>query len=949
MADAAIEQKVIKFAQELIADEEKSAVTPAFISATIDRVLMLNAAWVRAIDREVVQAELIRRFSMWMGDNSTLKSDAGHEAWLSAQRKLQWRYWQRYREYLERKMATSVVDGLDEVTDDILALLEDPLRAGNWDRRGMVVGHVQSGKTGNYTGLICKAADAGYKIIIVLAGVHNNLRSQTQMRLDEGFLGYETHPDPESIRTIGVGELDADPSIRPNYVTNRSNNGDFNASVANKLGISPEKRPWLFVVKKNKSVLEKLNKWVKNHVADYEDPTTGRRVVTNLPLLLIDDEADHASVDTGADIIDEDGQPNEDHQPKAINSLIRKLLVRFSKAAYVGYTATPFANIFIHERGQTVDEGPDLFPASFIINLGAPSNYVGPARLFGRPLENGRIGGLPVVRYIEDGSTDDDTAGWMPSKHKSGYLPTVGGRQELPGSLRQAIDSFMLICAIRHLRGQDDQHSSMLVHVTRFTAVQGHVFNQVEGYLKAQRQRLVRGLDDEEILQRLRLLYEADFVQTTAGISDSDPDLEVPVSAPWSAVKAVFADAVADIEVRKINGTAKDVLDYADTKGPGLKVIAVGGDKLSRGLTLEGLSVSYFLRSSKMYDTLMQMGRWFGYRPGYIDLCRLYCTRELSEWFGHIADASEELREEFEMMAASGGTPRDFGLKVQSHPVLMVTSRMKMRAARTLMLSFSGQLIETVAFSTDPRKIQQNYKAATDLITKLGQPDDPTGIERARGDRPHRWQGRIWERVGFEPVLDFLQGYTTSESALKARSNLIAAFVESLTRGGELRTWTVAVFGGNGKNFDPVPGLMQVKRTADKGSGSDEDYRIGRLLSPRDESVDLTEAEWTRALALTKAAWHRDPGRRASEPDEPNGPAVRLARGTGGSDVSAGRGHGLLLLYPIDPADSDLGGLKGTTTPVIGMAVSFPTSELGAKVPYSVNNVAWEQQYGSAE
>lgn len=349
-----------------------------------------------------------------------------------------------------------------------------------------------------------------------------------------------------------------------------------------------------------------------------------------------------------------------------------------------------------------------------------------------------------------------------------------------------------------------------------------------------------------------------------------------------------------------------------------------------------------------MYDTLMQMGRWFGYRPGYIDLCRLYCSKELSEWFGHIADASEELREEFEMMAGSGGTPRDFGLKVQSHPVLMVTSRMKMRAAKTLMLSFSGQLIETVVFSTNEQKIAQNYKSATDLISRLGPPKNTTGIKKSRGGKTHSWQGRIWEGVAFEPVLDFLRAYTTSDSALKARSNLIADFVASLTREGELRRWTVAVMGGSGRAFEPLPGLKQVKRSEDKGIEVNGGYRIGRLLSPRDEAVDLTETEWLHALALTKAAWHKDQGRRASEPEEPNGPAVRYARGTDRND-GQGRRHGLLLLYPIDPQESENKVLKLTSTPVIGMAVSFPTSELGTKVPYSVNNVAWEQQYGSAE
>lgn len=690
-------------------------------------------------------------------------------------------------------------------------------------------------------------------------------------------------------------------------------------------------------------MLEKLNKWVRNHVADTEDPKTGKRTVTNLPLLMIDDEADHASVDTGADIMDEEGRPNGNHQPKAINSLIRKLLISFSKSAYVGYTATPFANIFIHERGATAEEGPDLFPASFIINLGAPSNYVGPARLFGRPTENGRFGSLPVVRHIEDWSTDEDTAGWMFSKHKSGHFPIFEGRPDLPYSLKQAIDAFLLVCAIRHLRGQKSQHSSMLVHVTRFTAVQGHVFDQVEAYLKAQRQRLVRGVDCAAVLGRLRALYEADFALTTTKIRISDPDLEVQEAPPWDTVEAVLADAVADIEVRKINGTAKDVLDYADNKGPGLKVIAVGGDKLSRGLTLEGLSVSYFLRSSKMYDTLMQMGRWFGYRPGYIDLCRLYCTRELSEWFGHIADASEELREEFEMMAASGGTPRDFGLKVQSHPVLMVTSRMKMRAAKTLMLSFSGQLLETVSFSTDKTKIQQNMRAATELLERLGKPENPDEIRRMRGGTEQTWQGRIWQNVGYQVILDFLRTYTTNENALKARSNLIADFVESLAREGELQSWTVAVMGGTGADFAPLPGFKLATRQADKEFATSEDYRIGRLLSPRDEAIDLDEAKWTRALSITKAAWQKDPGRRAAEPGEPNGPAVRFVRGTSGDS------GGLLLIYPIDPARSGHITVQSIGLPIIGIGVSFPTSELGAKIPYSVNNVAWELQYGSAE
>ncbi len=334
---------VVKFVQEMLADEkDKSAITPQLISQKIDMVLKIMPGKGEDLDRESVTEELIRRFSVWVGDDSSLVDLNGHEPWLTSERKKDWRYWQRYREWQELKLPLSAMEALDKTTDNVLSMLEDPKRDGAWDRRGMVVGHVQSGKTGNYTGLICKAADAGYKIIIVLAGLHNNLRAQTQMRLDEGFLGYETSAiEGSGNKLIGVGKIDPSPALRPQYVTNRTETGDFNTKFAKNLGVSPEQRPWLFVVKKNKTVLTRLLTWIQSHVAETKDPESGRPLVTHLPLLIIDDEADHASVDTGEKVVGEDGNPDLDHEPTAINSLIRQILHAFSRKAYVGYTATP--------------------------------------------------------------------------------------------------------------------------------------------------------------------------------------------------------------------------------------------------------------------------------------------------------------------------------------------------------------------------------------------------------------------------------------------------------------------------------------------------------------------------------------------------------------------------------------------------------------------------------
>lgn len=936
--------KVIKFVQELLLDEgDRTAITVDLIGEKIDMVLAMQPRWGIDLDRDAVTAELVRRFSLWIGRDGTLSNEEGHVRWLTSGRKRDWRYWQRYREWMEARLAPTAVERLDESTDTVLGLLEDPLRDGRWDRRGLVVGHVQSGKTGHYTGLICKAADAGYKIIIVLAGLHNNLRSQTQMRLDEGFLGYETKPNDEDLRIIGVGEIDADPSIRPNFATNRSNNGDFNLKAAQNMGISPEQRPWLFVVKKNKTVLERLLRWIRNHVANAHDAATGKKIVTNLPLLLIDDEADHASVDTGEQVFDNDGQPDQDHQPTAINRLIRQILIAFTRSAYVGYTATPFANIFIHERKATQEEGPDLFPAAFILNLAAPSTYIGASRVFGLLGDGDRAGGLPLIRQVSDASSVDGLSGWMPVRHKNHHHPLYMGDAVLPPSLARAVDAFLLACAVRNLRGQDGDHSSMLIHVTRFNSVQKEVHRQVDAWVRQRRQRLTRGIGRDEVLADLHDLWKTDFLPTTEAVRVSNLDGPKEDGFGWDEVVAVLPDVVSDTQVRMINGTAKDALDYADQQGVGLKVIAVGGDKLARGLTLEGLSVSYFLRASRMYDTLMQMGRWFGYRPGYLDLCRLYTTSDLTEWFGHIADASEELREEFDLMEAAGATPREYGLKVQSHPVLMVTSRLKMRSAKSLMLSFSGQLVETVVLFNDGVRLQQNLSATQQLLKGLPAPE--VNPERQRGEGRQVWKGYLWDRIPAADIIEFLTVFKTHPDAHKVNSLLLAQFIQQMVAEGELTNWTVALIGGGqGKPLELTETLTvdMIQRTPKSGDAGR--LSIGRLMSPRDEAIDLDNAAWQAALALTREAWHADPGRKegSKEPEAPNGPAVRRVRGMGAAGVSAHRDRGVLYLYAIEPPETDLPG-------IIAFAASFPASSSGTKVEYKVNNVMWEQEFGASE
>lgn len=615
-------------------------------------------------------------------------------------------------------------------------------------------------------------------------------------------------------------------------------------------------------------------------------------MLEDVPLLVIDDEADHASIDTKAQAFDQDGKPDEDHNPTKINGQIRLLLCKFQKCAYVGYTATPFANVFIHDQGLTEKLGPDLFPKSFIINLPAPSNYDGPVRIFGLEptTDTEGVPALPLVRIISDHADSIDpkeTFGWMPPAHKNGFVPRYEGNCELPPSLKEAILSFVLTCAARMARGQVGAHNSMLVHVTRFTSVQRAVKDQIENEVKSIRNRLRMG-KGSGIIENLHALWKTDYIETTEKIKEFLPT-RASEELAWTALEPYLLDVVELLHIRTINGTAGDILDYETHRDTGFNVIAVGGDKLARGLTLEGLSISYFLRASKMYDTLMQMGRWFGFRPGYLDLCRLYTTADLNEWFVHITQAAEELRQEFDHMHTVNGTPRDYGLKVRAHPTMMVTSQVKMRNATEVQIDFAGAIQETVIFSRDPTDIRANYDATTAFLATIGKATETSPKRSRTGRAPNEWIGtHLWSHVAGKKVVDFLRDYRTHATSASVNSRMLAEFIENQIDRGELTDWTVALFAGVGDEME-LSGMQisptqrrENDRFISKDTQRDQGrYLIRRLLAPRDEAIDFDAGAYDEALAKTVEDWHMDPGRsrRTTPPDEPSGPAIRQVRG----------------------------------------------------------------------
>lgn len=912
-------------AQILIANSirDSAELTPEIVKT---QAMSAAAVFGGNIDVDRLAADLLEMFKVFVGPASVLVDDSSREPWLRSVDRTAWKYWPRYEKYLLHTLPSGVVKQSHEDTDLVLGLLGNPGQSGSWDRRGLVVGEVQSGKTTNYTSLVCKAADAGYKVIIVLAGVHESLRMQTQIRLDEGFLGRRT----DTGAVTGVGLID--PSLKPISATTRSLRGDFNKIIARNLDMPlGSDSPILLVVKKNAKNLQN----VRNFLAGTSDEVPAGKI-RGVPLLIVDDESDHASVNTLEQSFSADNRPDTNFEPTAINGAIRQILRLFQQKAYVGYTATPFANIFIHHKGLTKRQDRDLFPRNFIVNLHPPSNYFGATRAFGIDQDRDVSDGTALIRVI-DGAAGDrrELSDWMPARHKQTHQPTSVTDEGFPASLRRAILSFILACAIRKLRGQLTEHNSMLVHVTRFTRLQRIVYEQIDEFMVRSRRALrYEDAGTGTIWTEMKEILENDFRPTNERVVASGlPGVgRIP---DWGTVAPTLADVAERIKLKEINGQATDVLDYENFKGDGVDVIAVGGDKLSRGLTLEGLTVSYFARQTDMYDTLLQMGRWFGYRPGYLDLCRLYTTSILKEAFEHIATASEELRREFDFMQTLNIRPIEYGLKVLSHTRLKPTASAKRRHASDVIVyeTYAGKVSETKTFSLEQSVLENNRDALTAFIGKLKEergnptsPEYPTGSDRVRSYE----QSFLWRDAGSGTVIDFLNDYETEAVARLADSKLWVNYIQEQMGEGDLKRWNVALINGDADgqpfNIDGIS-LNGRLRKPDDLVNQDGGYRIKRLVTNRDVGIDLDDGAWNRARSYDPTNSLSGEMRR-----EPTSQANCWVR----KDL---RLNPLLLVY-LPQSENYKGKL-----PIVGVAIAFPGSDNAKRKPirYTVNAVYIEE------
>ena len=713
-------------------------------------------------------------------------------------------FWSRYKEYLINHSSISriSINLLDDVTiPDIMNCLGNPNDKLEKPRlrRGLIIGDVQSGKTATYTGLICKAADAGYKVVILLTGVTENLRRQTQARIDEGIVGMTLKREGKNEKHLRVGVGLDNKQIKATSVTSTLN--DF-VGNCNKIIMSLTNNSLvLFVIKKNVSVLQRLYDWLREQNID---PIKG---YVDVPMLLIDDEADNASVNTRKNETD----------PTRTNKLIRQICNLFMNSTYVGFTATPFANVFIDPNSVDAMQQADLFPEHFIYALEAPSNYVGADKIFypdGIYFKN--------LRYITDIEEPDYTSeeyrnlvqnnsevlneGPFYYKHKKEW------NGMLPNSLREAIICFCLANVVRDARGQSKEPRSMLINMSRFIHVQKVITQYVaECFEKIYDDIRIYFSDDSKLNQHiplyieLRSLWEKHFKH----ISD--------ISFERVSQKSLLLAAIEKIDVRMINGSKlSSSLNYKDN--PSLRVIAIGGLALSRGLTLEGLMVSYFYRNTATFDVLMQMGRWFGYRHGYEDLFQIWTSHTSAQWYAEVAKASAELKNDIREMFDQQLTPKDFGIKVRDNcDELQITASNKMRSAVSMdmLYSFYGNIYDTPYITSKIEHNRINTKKVRELASTLfskGYTLKYTDYRKENKDPNDNTDGssRYFADVPKQEIIDFLSGikYSMANPRFDAR-NIINFLEDEKTEGVEF--WDVVFESGKSEKHYDIEGLQQVK------------------------------------------------------------------------------------------------------------------------------------------
>ena len=780
----------------------------------LNKDLFLSETQRSDIEKEVLRSIEAERYAMNVDieDPAGLSDPEKHIEWY-----LEWREkhpekdrrWNLLKTFLRSKyvktqtleQAETALRSIDESSDAVLEYMENPQGLAPFQSKGLVIGYVQSGKTANFTAVIAKAVDAGYKLIIVLAGIHEVLRQQTQDRLDSELTGMTSRVD---MPHVNPSELGFDEWTRLTTYAQDFAPGPhpFFEQVIKRPG------PILAVMKKNCFVLRKLHAWAESAQLDI------RRQV---PILIVDDEADQASIDTKYDPT----AATDNTDPSKTNELIRRILSLFDRHSYIGYTATPFANVLIDAKTDEESLNRDLYPRNFIVSLPKPPDflsYMGAEKIFNSGWDK------YLVKIITD-----EAAVALVGRGRSASARPAGPTQDLI----DAIQTFLIAGAARRQRGDTHAPLSMLIHTSPLKKSHEKMMRIIEDIINSLRTRHEDKRQSKVLDEELENRWKKDFMPATQEIQ---PDIDM---VPFSNIRSFVEKILSEIKVIQLNHKSEDKLDYENN--PSQVIIAVGGNQLSRGLTLHGLLVSLYLRPAYQYDTLLQMGRWFGYRPNYEDLVRIFTTQRLSDCFEHLSLVESDLRSQIARYRSEGMTPIDFAPRIRDHTHLRVTAKDKMGTAASIG-GFALSTASTFWLPLDkPDVLQANLELGkqfvlnTHKVNRFEKKDGPGGY--------------LSKNVDGNSVLQFLKQYRFSLpdeiDGAGLDSPKLLEYVERLIRNGELQRWNIGIASPELNSDTPSEDIIhigdlkivKVVRNRRRNEGR-KGFRVGSMTNPATLRLD---------------------------------------------------------------------------------------------------------------
>ena len=742
-------------------------------------------------------------------------------------------YWPAYEVLLEEKGWGKAIGEIRSTTLALMDRIPNPNNTVASDSHGMVVGRVQSGKTAHFTGVIARAADKGYNFIIVLSGMYNNLRNQTQFRMDRELTG-----------ELQEGYCVPRPSKK--WVCLTDSDGDFDNTQSPSCLIRPT-GPMIAIVKKNPTTLKKLRTWLNSSPSD----------VKELKLLLIDDEADYASVNTANKEMpdaenalegEEEGLSEEELEEEerctTINAHVRSIRNLFNTHAYIGYTATPYANVFIDpeddgaefdfEDGSGVEElGRTLYPRQFITALKKPPGYLGIEDLFpSKPIKNQ----ISHAVIISD-ETDD-------LKDQFGEIKDLES-QEIPESLYLAMIDYCLAGAALAATtvDWDETHHSMMIHISSKAPLNLPLARLVKQTIENWSNLWFDEGDPVifKLRKDMRKRWNNKFKD------DVKNHLKAKITLTSLFDDEYISDFLEEIEFSILNDKKSEASEIAEEEGfdialdfeergeDGWKVIVIGGDLLSRGLTIEGLCTTYFIREAKNYDTLTQMGRFFGIRK-YAPFVRIHTTGKLLGWFTWLGSVEKDLRDEIEHYAETGQSPLDFAVRVLRHDVeggMLPTDRNKMRRVKKVDRGLQKTATQTRFLPLDSvGDLKENITLAQKLLQNAQKHNSGKEVSG-------HW---LWENVDVSFIDDFFGSSTFNSKSWNKEG--VRGYIHRINEAKKnlLSEWSIVLINNPQASTRVVP-FNKLKNIEigmpTRGRPTNTSNQIAELVTAEHTAIDL--------------------------------------------------------------------------------------------------------------